>query len=172
LVQVQGAHDSPDLVGEPRYLPRSAGGGNVAIIQYTVDFFHSLFASLGDQKVRPYLVAAANLIVIGTIFYILVEGWEPLDAAYFCVITLATVGFGDITPVTPWGKAFTMLYIIAGLGVLSAFIGTLTRVSVERAQTNPRKRVFAHRKHRNESESHHTGPPVESDEASSVRDER
>jgi hypothetical protein len=97
-------------------------------------YVHTMFGSLAHPQVRPYLVAAANLIALGTIFYTLVEGWEVLDAAYFCVITLATVGFGDLTPVTRLGKLFTMFYIVAGLGILSAFIGAMTRVSVERAQ--------------------------------------
>ncbi len=83
---------------------------------------------------RPYLVAAVNLIAFGTIFYTLVEGWQPLDAAYFCVVTLATIGYGDFAPETGLGKLFTIFYIVAGLGVISAFIGTMTRVSVERAQ--------------------------------------
>ena len=66
------------------------------------------------------------------------------DAAYFCVITLATIGYGDLAPVTQLGKLFTMLYIIAGLGVISAFIGAITRVSVERAQQRPRQHIFRH----------------------------
>ena len=109
------------------------------------DYLRTLFGSLVDPQVRPYLVAAANLLAVGTIFYTLVEGWTPLDAAYFCVITLATIGYGDLVPVTQLGKLFTMLYIIAGLGVISTFIGAITRVSVERAQQRQRKHIFRRR---------------------------
>ena len=57
---------------------------------------------------------------LGTIFYHWVEGWRWLDSLYFCVITLATVGYGDLTPKTDLGKVFTMIYIFIGIGLLIA----------------------------------------------------
>ena len=104
------------------------------MLRYTLFYLRTLFGSLGDPQVRPYLVAATSLIAVGTVFYSLVEGWDPFDAAYFCVTSLATVGYGDLTPVTRLGRLFTMIYIIAGLGVLSAFIAAITRVSVEQME--------------------------------------
>jgi voltage-gated potassium channel len=104
------------------------------MLRYTLFYLRTLFGSLGDPQVRPYLVAATSLIAVGTVFYSLVEGWDPFDAAYFCVTSLATVGYGDLTPVTRLGRLFTMVYIIAGLGVLSAFIAAITRVSVEQME--------------------------------------
>jgi voltage-gated potassium channel Kch len=55
-----------------------------------------------------------TLIVIGTVFYRTVEGWSWLDAVYFSVVTIATVGYGDITPQTAIGKIFTIGYIFLG----------------------------------------------------------
>jgi hypothetical protein len=49
------------------------------------------------------------LLVAGTAFYTNVDGWDPPDALYFSVITLATVGYGDLVPRTPTGKIFTMV---------------------------------------------------------------
>jgi hypothetical protein len=116
------------------------------MLRYTLRYLRHIFGSLADPEVRPFLLAAVNLIAVGTIFYSLVEDWQPLDAAYFCVVTLATIGFGDFTPKTELGKLFTIFYIVAGLGVISAFIGTMTRASVERAQRTQSK---AHaRRHR------------------------
>ena len=62
------------------------------MLRYALNYLRTFFGSLGDPEVRPYLVAFANLLAVGTIFYSLIEGWTPLDAAYFCVISLATVG--------------------------------------------------------------------------------
>ena len=43
------------------------------------------------------------------------------------MVTLATVGFGDLHPTTEVAKLFTVLYILGGLGVLAAFISELTK---------------------------------------------
>ena len=51
-----------------------------------------------------------------------------MDAIYFCVVTLGTVGYGDITPTTDVGKIFTVFYIIFGLGVIGGFFATLGRL--------------------------------------------
>ncbi len=51
----------------------------------------------------------------GMLTYKLSEGLDWLDAAYFTVVTLTTVGYGDIAPVTPAGKAATLVLAPAGL---------------------------------------------------------
>ncbi|MEZ4580395.1 MAG: potassium channel family protein [Caldilineaceae bacterium] len=50
------------------------------------------------------------LLAIGSTFYHVDEGWSWLDSLYFCVITLATVGYGDLAPTTPEAKVFTIIY--------------------------------------------------------------
>ncbi len=61
-------------------------------------------------------------IASGTIFYSLVEGLHPVDALYFSVTTLATVGYGDFSPETMAGKLFTIVYVLVGVGILLAFL--------------------------------------------------
>ena len=141
------------------------------MLRYTLFYLRTFFGSLVDPQVRPYLVAAANLLAVGTIFYSLIEGWTPFDAAYFCVITLATIGYGDLVPVTQWGKLFTMLYIVAGLGIISAFIGAITRVSVERAQHTQRKHTFRRREGPDSSHSSETGPMSHTNPGGSSQEE-
>ena len=53
---------------------------------------------------------------------------EPGGCDLFCVVTLGTVGYGDITPTTDVGKIFTVFYIIFGLGVIGGFFATLGRL--------------------------------------------
>ncbi len=74
---------------------------------------------------RALLLTAFSVIAIGTVFYHGVEGWSWLDAAYFCVVTMATIGYGDLTPKTEAGKLFTIVYILIGLGVISGFFAVL-----------------------------------------------
>jgi voltage-gated potassium channel len=141
------------------------------MLRYTLVYLRTFFGSLVDPQVRPYLVAAANLLAVGTIVYTLIEGWTPLDAAYFCVITLATIGYGDLAPVTQLGKLFTMLYVVAGLGVISAFIGTITRVSVERAQHRQRKHIFPRHGGPDSSHSPEAGPMSHTNPGGSSQEE-
>lgn len=76
--------------------------------------------------------AAAVIVAGGATFYHFVEGLDVLDAVYFCVITLTTVGYGDFSPVTDAGKVFTMFYVIAGIGVLAAYVQLFLRSVIVR----------------------------------------
>ncbi len=60
------------------------------------------------------------LIGSASVFYWMVERWSFLDSVYFSVITIATVGYGDLTPQTALGKIFTIGYILCGLGLFLA----------------------------------------------------
>lgn len=74
---------------------------------------------------------AVLLILIGSVFYWKVEGWAYIDALYFSVVTLTTVGYGDLTPSTDAGKLFTVVYILVGLGIIAAFVSTFATSSIE-----------------------------------------
>ncbi len=65
-------------------------------------------------------------LLIGTLFYNFVEGWNVLDSMYFSVITLTTVGYGDLAPITDAGKIFTSFYVLIGIGIIFAFIRAST----------------------------------------------
>ena len=88
-----------------------------------VRFIRAFAHGLKDAEFRALLLVLVGLLVSGTIFYSTVEGWglrgDPvlparglLDALYFSVTTLATVGYGDLHPTTPLSKVFTIVYIV------------------------------------------------------------
>jgi voltage-gated potassium channel len=89
----------------------------------------SMARALTSPNVRPLMVMVAILLASGSVFYHTVEGWSWLDSLYFCVVTLATVGYGDLTPERPISKIVTMIYIVIGIGLLVAFINALTDIS-------------------------------------------
>jgi voltage-gated potassium channel len=96
------------------------------------DFVVTLRRQLADEGFRAAFAMLAALMVIGTIFYVIVEGWSPLDSLYFAVIAAATVGFGDYTPQTDLGKAFTIIYVLVGVGLLAMILGRIATGMVER----------------------------------------
>jgi voltage-gated potassium channel len=80
-----------------------------------------------DAAFRTLLALVVSLLLSGTVFFTLVEGWSVLDSIYFSVTTLTTVGFGDPAPTTAAGKIFTIVYIFVGLGVIGGFINVLAK---------------------------------------------
>jgi voltage-gated potassium channel len=71
------------------------------------------------------------ILLSGTIFYRSVEGWSWIDALYFSVTTISTVGFGDLAPRTDIGKLFTVVYIFVGVGVFVALFAQFARSLVK-----------------------------------------
>jgi ion channel len=83
-----------------------------------------------DPRFRSLAFLVAFMLLSGTSFYRTVEGWCVVDAFYFSVTTLATVGLGDPAPSTTFGRLSTTVYIFAGVGVIAGFLGTLAREPV------------------------------------------
>ncbi len=98
--------------------------------------FLVLFVTLGrlyrdmikQPETRALLLVACLVLLVGVVFYVNVEHWTVVNALYFCVVTLGTVGYGDITPTTDVGKLFTVAYIVVGLGVIGGFFATLGKL--------------------------------------------
>ena len=89
-----------------------------------------------EPAFRALILLEMVLLGVGMVFYHRVEGWSWLDAAYFCVVTAATVGYGDFHPVTPHGKLFTIFYIILGVAMLGIFIQIAGKTAYENLQHN------------------------------------
>ena len=84
-----------------------------------------------DRDSRPVLYWALTTLLLGTLVYHWLEGWSYLDALYFCVISLATIGYGDFTPTTPIARAFTIIYVINGIVILLALFDRIRVVRTE-----------------------------------------
>lgn len=62
------------------------------------------------------------LLIIGTAGYVLIEKWSLIDSIYMTIITLTTVGYGEVAPLSYKGKIFTILFIIFGIVIFSIII--------------------------------------------------
>jgi voltage-gated potassium channel len=84
-----------------------------------------------DAEFRALLTAVLSLLTAGVIFYMVQEGWSFVDALYFCVTTLTTVGFGDPAPSSDLSTLFTIVYVIVGIGLIASFIAAIAERSRE-----------------------------------------
>jgi dipeptide/tripeptide permease len=91
----------------------------------------TLRQALKEPEARGALRSACLLLLTGVIFYTLVEKWSVVDALYFCVTTLTTVGFGNPAPTTDAGKLFTVLFVLSGVGMFLAVINGIGRAAVK-----------------------------------------
>jgi hypothetical protein len=71
------------------------------------------------------------LLLGGAFVYSCLEPWTYLESLYFCFVTLSTVGFGDFLPSSAISKAFSIVYIVFGLGVCASIIAVLTGLVAE-----------------------------------------
>ena len=85
------------------------------------------WAKFTGPEFTGVVLLGALTIALGTAFYSHVEGWSILDALYFSISTLTTVGTGDVAPVTHLGRAFTAGYMLVGVGIVFGFISMVAQ---------------------------------------------
>lgn len=83
------------------------------------------------RSLRLGFAAIAAIIVLGTTGYMLVEGWTLADSLYMVIITLSTVGFAEVRPLGPAGRALTMLLILTGVASFAYVAAAFARLAVE-----------------------------------------
>lgn len=77
------------------------------------------------------VLALGGVFLIGTLWYWLVEGWSLEDAAYMTVITLATVGYGEIQPLGNRGRMFTITLILMGVMSIGYIVNRFTEALIQ-----------------------------------------
>lgn len=70
-------------------------------------------------------------VMTGTVGYVLIDNFPWLDAYYMSVITLASVGFGEVRPLSDAGRLFTTFLIIFNIGLFAYAISTITGIFAE-----------------------------------------
>jgi voltage-gated potassium channel len=85
----------------------------------------------GHKVVAKGLVILVVILFIGSVGYMLIEGWDFLDSLYMTVITITTVGFGEVREVTVLGRVFTIFIIFFGIGIIAYIMGMVAQAMVE-----------------------------------------
>ena len=69
-------------------------------------------------RIRVVFLAVLGAVLLGTTVFHVLEGWSILDSLYVTAQTVTTVGFGDLTPRTPYGRAFAVVFMMVSVGIV------------------------------------------------------
>ena len=99
-------------------------------------------AAWSDVELRALLFIFLFQIALGTVAFSIIEDWSLFNSLYFCVVSLTTVGYGDLTAESTGGRALTMIYLLFGTGLVVTFVSKLAslRMNVRVSRTAARVR--------------------------------
>lgn len=124
-------HPSSPQSSEPRERPHPGG----------LHVFRDYFATILELQFRPIFGSVVVVLTVGTVVFSRLEGWSLLDSLYFSVVTLATIGYGDLTPTTATAKLISIFYIFIGVGILGVFISAVSHASMQRTLERQEQRA-------------------------------
>jgi hypothetical protein len=91
-------------------------------------------------RLRLYISILIVVVIAGIAGMMAFENCTPLDAFYFVVVTISTVGFGDIHPVTAAGKLLTIGIILVGVGCFVGLAASALDLMIENRERSMRLR--------------------------------
>jgi voltage-gated potassium channel len=95
--------------------------------------------SIINVSIMRLFLAGLSIVGIGTFFYHYIEKLSYIDSLYFSVITLTTIGYGDIYPKTSIGKLFTVIYVLVGISLLAGIANYIVKRAVVKRIEDKRK---------------------------------
>ena len=84
-----------------------------------------------SQRIIRGCVILMVVLLVGTGGYMLFEHWDFMDALYMTVITITTVGYREVGPVSGTGRIFTIFIIFFGVGIIAYILGLAAQVMVD-----------------------------------------
>jgi voltage-gated potassium channel len=98
-----------------------------------------------SSRLRTGCLLLAFVLLVGTVGFILIEGWTPIQALYTAVLVVSTLGFSDLRPSDSRGQLLTIGLIGAGVGTLYYLVGVLAQTIIEDQLDWRRKRAMEDR---------------------------
>ena len=107
-----------------------------------MDFLRSRREDLIMENIRKrliiFLIIFCAIMILGPLGFMAIEGRSLLDSFYFVIVTMATVGYGDVHPVTAAGKIFSVALIVMGVGTFLGVISNFTEIMLTRREIESR----------------------------------
>src|SRR5690554_2549653 len=111
----------------------------IPILNQSSHIKESLKASTNKIIVFVYFVIVMS-IILGTIMFTVENGHSGFtnipNSIYWCIVTMTTVGYGDIAPITPIGKAIASFIMIMGYGIIAVPTGIVTAELAKNRRSN------------------------------------
>ena len=85
-------------------------------------------------KMLLSVLCIASLLSIGTIAYHFLEHWTWIQSLYFSVITITTIGYGDMHPTTDISRLFTIFYALGGVSITLVVLGVTAKAYLDREE--------------------------------------
>ncbi len=102
------------------------------VTAFLARFFHRV-QGISAANYALYIISFAfSLIFLAALLIAPIEGMTFFEAFYWAVVTVATVGYGDIVPVTIIGRCIAIALILSGIGLISITTGALTSFLIHR----------------------------------------
>ncbi len=89
-------------------------------------------------RFKIFLIIFIAVFAVGVLGFMILEGLSPTDALYFIIVTMATVGYGDIYPKTVAGKGLAILIIVMGVGTFLGVIANATELMLNKREKKTR----------------------------------
>ena len=80
-----------------------------------------------DARFKALTVSATALLIVATVTSRALEGCNWVDSLYFSVVSVTTVGFGDLVPSSDASKLFTVFYVMSGIALIAAYLQAALR---------------------------------------------
>jgi len=91
-----------------------------------------MYKILWHVKLRPLFIVALFIILFGTALFVVLEGWNIIDAFYFTVATMMTVGYGDLVPTGNLTKIIGIFYMLVIIPFMLIFMGVVADIVNEK----------------------------------------
>ncbi len=90
-------------------------------------------------RLKLYLVVFTALLLVGILGFMFFENLSFVDSIYFSVVTMATVGYGDIHPHSALGKILALILIVGGVGTFLGIVASITDIFLKRREESFRR---------------------------------
>ena len=89
-------------------------------------------------RLKLYFTVFISLLLLGIFGFMIIENLSLVDAIYFSIVTMATVGYGDIHPQYTLGKILAIVLIVGGVGTFLGIVASITDLFVKRREESLR----------------------------------